>query len=641
PATNSSDPPISVAPDKALSNMAFTGGYGWVSEASEGLLYKVDRAGLRGTITVRPGVGTPSATADAVWVSNNRDGTLTRIDAITSETRTIDTGHATLSIAASDDQLMVAVGPTADDIIGQLEGSVLTLATEGFPWSEPSPDPPTNWSFQVRQVEFLTCLGLLQYPDKPGPDGWTLEPEAAAAMPTVSADGRTYQFTVSPGFAFSPPSNEPVTAETFRSSIERALSPTLIEWAPGPQFLDDIVGAQAYREGTASSIEGLSADGDRLTIRLVAPSPDFLDRLSLPFYCPVPSGTPAVRLGLDASPPVAGAGPYYLAEHLRLRLVVLKKNPNYQGDRPQPFDAIAVHLRSSVSDLLANVKSGRIDGAMLEPWEPQVGAGGQLDVAWGPDSDAARAGDQRWFGATRVATSYLALNPNRKAFKDPSVRRAVALALDRPALARMWPLQPGSDLLPPSIKGVTPADVARPDLEVARSLMAGRTFTVTAAAPPEGECGQCDAFASELVSQLQAIGITVRLHRSDDPWGDATKPGAEIDIFEAGVDAEYPDAGTLLSDLADRSWIGPADAREIERVRNLTGQERFDGATTLARRIVDDSVLLIPYGYQVYPNYFSARIGCAFVQPAIGAVDLLSLCLRDGATASSPPPAAP
>ncbi len=95
-----------------------------------------------------PGIGTPSATADAVWVANSRDGTLTRIDAVTSETRTIDTGHATLSIAAGEDELLVAVGPTADDIIGELQGSVLTLATEGFPWDDPSPDPRTTGPFR-------------------------------------------------------------------------------------------------------------------------------------------------------------------------------------------------------------------------------------------------------------------------------------------------------------------------------------------------------------------------------------------------------------------------------------------------------------------------------------------------------------
>ena len=164
------------------------------------------------------------------------------------------------------------------------------------------------------------------------------------------------------------------------------------------------------------------------------------------------------------------------------------------------------------------------------------------------------------------------------------------------------------------------------------------------AAPTEGDCSPCDAFADELSSQLRQIGITVRLQRSDDPWGDATRPGSTIDLFEAGVDAEYPDAGTLIRYLADRSWIGPANAREIERVRTLVGLPRIDGLTAVARRIVDDSALVIPYGNSTYSNYFSERIGCAFVQPAIGAVDLLSLCIKGasgGSSASPAPPASP
>jgi hypothetical protein len=116
-------------------------------------------------------------------------------------------------------------------------------------------------------------------------------------------------------------------------------------------------------------------------------------------------------------------------------------------------------------------------------------------------------------------------------------------------------------------------------------------------------------------------------------------PVSTIDLFEAGVDAEFPDAGTLIRDLADRSWIGPANAREIDRVRTLVGLPRIDGLTALAGRVVDDSALVIPYGNSTFPNYFSERIGCAFVQPAIGAVDLLSLCIKGASGGSSASPA--
>ena len=63
-----------------------------------------------------------------------------------------------------------------------------------------------------------------------GVAGQQLRPEIAAAMPTVSADGRTYTFRIRPGFRFSPPSGQAVTAQTFRYSLERALSP---KYGPG------------------------------------------------------------------------------------------------------------------------------------------------------------------------------------------------------------------------------------------------------------------------------------------------------------------------------------------------------------------------------------------------------------------------
>jgi ABC-type transport system substrate-binding protein len=52
-------------------------------------------------------------------------------------------------------------------------------------------------------------------------------------MPALSGDRRTYTFTVRKGFRFAPPSNAAVDAQTFRYSIERALSPQLGPLAPG------------------------------------------------------------------------------------------------------------------------------------------------------------------------------------------------------------------------------------------------------------------------------------------------------------------------------------------------------------------------------------------------------------------------
>jgi ABC-type transport system substrate-binding protein len=76
----------------------------------------------------------------------------------------------------------------------------------------------------------------------------------AEALPARSADGTTYTFTIRPGFRFSPPSNQPVTAQTFKDTIERTLNPKMNS-GYGPEF-SDIVGEAAYTAGKAPHICG-------------------------------------------------------------------------------------------------------------------------------------------------------------------------------------------------------------------------------------------------------------------------------------------------------------------------------------------------------------------------------------------------
>src|SRR5262249_27018273 len=146
---------------------------------------------------------------------------------------------------------------------------------------------------------------------------------------------------------FSPPSDEPVTADSFRRAIERTLSPKLGANAPGVRFADDIVGAQAYRAGKEPRITGIRVRGNALAITLTRPAPDLPARLALPYFCAVPVSTPVVVNGVPI--PIPSAGPYYVAAYLPGQAAVLKRNPNYRGPRPHYFDAIVYRFGVSPS----------------------------------------------------------------------------------------------------------------------------------------------------------------------------------------------------------------------------------------------------------------------------------------------------
>ena len=230
--------------DMFLPTIAFGGGFTWVAEDTTGTVWKVDPTGrIAGTYQVGIGARPLAAIGDTMWAGVQDSGTLVGIDMVTGATRPIQLGHLIGAVITTNDALVVTLEKTPEEVIAGVKGDVLTIATPYAPFFGPNPDPATNGTFEFRQAEFFTCAGLLRYPEKPVPDGWVLQPEVAAAMPSVSPDGRTYTFTIRDGFVFSPPSNEPVTAETFRATLERALSGNLSDSGRGIVFLSDIVGA--------------------------------------------------------------------------------------------------------------------------------------------------------------------------------------------------------------------------------------------------------------------------------------------------------------------------------------------------------------------------------------------------------------
>ena len=277
-------------------------------------------------------------------------------------------------------------------------------------------------------LEYATCAKLLNYPDKPLPAGNHLVPEVAAALPARSADGKTYTFTIRHGFRFSPPSNQPVTAQTFRYTIERTLNPKMKSPAAKFPFMTDIVGEQAYEAGKAKHISGISVHGNKLTIRLTDDSGALPGQLASPFFCAVPSDTPIDPNGV---PTVASAGPYYVSSYTPGQGVVLKRNPNYTGNRPHHLNEIDFTPNVPQKQAVAEIKAGQIDYS-LDGAPPDQDR--QLQARYGADSPAGRAGRQQYFIYPGWWHGYLALNTSRPLFADPRLRQAVNYAIDRQAL---------------------------------------------------------------------------------------------------------------------------------------------------------------------------------------------------------------
>jgi YVTN family beta-propeller protein len=621
--------PVGNGPDA----MAVGEGAVWVADRRDGAVVRIDPATNSVTTTIPVGRG-PTGIAvglGSVWVANSRDGTVSRIDPIRKRVaQTIRVGGSPQAIAVGNGRVWVSV-QTALFAPGTQAG-VLRVASIGID----SLDPAIGYTFDAWSIEYVTCAQLLNYPDRPAPEGSRLVPEVAAAMPTRSADGRSYTFRIRPGFRFSPPSNAPVTAQTFKFSIERALSPKIPD-GQGRSFAADIVGAQAYEAGKAKHISGISVRGNTLTVRLTDASPDILARLTLPLFCPVPPGTPVAATGVNT---VSSAGPYYVASYRPEQGAVLKRNPNYHGSRPHAFDEIDYESSIGAAQSVREIEAGTTDFAVVS--DLPDGQLASLAARYGSDSPAARAGRQRFFVNPLFGFLYLALNTSRPLFANADLRQAVNYALDRRAIAQGcgFSCQPTDQFLLPGIPGFRDMHVypLTPDLARAKRLArghGGRAILYAGVEPGAREEAQL------IKAELAPLGITVQIKAfgSFAVGHIAGRRGEPFDMALTAWIVAYADPSNILNYLFDGRSIratansnlsyfdDPTYNRKLAVAARLAGPRRYAAYQMLEADLLRNAAPAAPLYNFAESEFFSARIGCQVYQP-VYQIDLAALCLK-------------
>jgi peptide/nickel transport system substrate-binding protein len=602
----------------------------WVAAFDDDAVVRIDPRTREVTKTIPVGAapGGIAVGAGSVWVANSRDGTVTRIDPVTSTVaKTIQVGGSPRRIVVAAERVWVTVQPEA---VGETESAVqdgTARLVEGRDPNEiegggvyPANDP---------QLAYATCAKLLDYPDTPAPEGSRLVPEVAASLPTVSSDGTTYTFTIRKGFRFSPPSNEPVTARTVKYSLEWALDPR--RQTDARPYYEDIVGAKAYMAGNAAHIAGVLARGNTLTIRLVAPAPDFPSRVAIPYTCAVPVGTPLDPKGLV---PIPMAGPYYVSSYTPGQQLVLERNPNYGGSRPQRLARIEVNFGVSERERVAEVEAGSADYA-LGAVTVQPAAIARLAASYGSRSPAAKDGGQRFFQHPQLRLRFFFLNTHRLPFQNVRVRRAVNYAIDRRALARI-PVQEGAlvptdQYLPPGIPGFRDAHVYpfTPDLVEARPLAGGAKRSAVLYTCNEAPC---DRIANIVKRNLRAIGIYVVVKRLTWPalWNSYFDDNPGFDLALASWGSFYPDPVESLG-----PFVGPRAVGDPGRERGplaTAARLPFGSSRDVAYAKIDADLSRIvapwvPYANSLSADFFSERMGCQVYNPVYG-IDLAALCIK-------------
>lgn len=331
-------------------------------------------------------------------------------------------------------------------------------------------------------------------------EGTGLIPGVAEALPTVSADGRTYTFKLRSGVDFYRPDGtvlREMTADDVVASLNRILTPNLKPTPSpvGPAFFGIIAGAQEVFDGTAETASGLRAiDPLTVEVELTAPDKRLLNILAMGFGSIVPAEAGLDATAFGAAP--IGTGPYHLVSYVQGDKAVFARNEAYWG--PAPLNAGAeLHLGIDGVTQLQRVIAGELDlmGDQIPP--------GSYNATIN-DPNLAEQIHRR----TDVAVNYVSLDTSApdSPLSNVLVRQAINHAIDKDNQVRLNNGRggPAHCILPPGMPGYDPTCQPYPyDVAKAQALMT--------------QAGHADGFATQLFtysgeqSEAQAEAIQADL----------------------------------------------------------------------------------------------------------------------------------
>ncbi len=201
-----------------------------------------------------------------------------------------------------------------------------------------------------------------------------------------------------------------------------------------------------------------------------------------------------------------GTGPYILKKLEFSKQIVLEANPSYFEHKAK-IERIVFHVISDPMTRFLMLKSGEIDIDSLEPMQYERQLGGDFHKSFGVIETASHS------------YTYLGFNLRLNKFKDPRVREALSLAIDRQELIDILFLNHGKVCTGPFLPGSKGFNdrlkAPKQNIIKARALLASAGYD--SAHPFEFEIATSNSnairpYAAEIMQrQLGRIGVKVTL----------------------------------------------------------------------------------------------------------------------------------
>lgn len=385
----------------------------------------------------------------------------------------------------------------------------------------------------------------------------TPQPSLATSW-TVADDQRTWTFSLDPTATFH--DGTPVTsADVIRAwqSIADGTGPRT-SWVAAS--LGSVVGyAETHRDGVA--LAGLEApDEHTLVVHLSRPEAELLELVAHPSMAPIPPA--ALEEGGSWRDNPVGNGPFRMAEAWAHNQFVRLS----RADDDALLDEVLFRIYAD-------------DPGQVQQYQDFTS--GQLHMAEVPSGQHRRTveqfgrGDRGLIGpgvldGPRAAVYLYGFDTSRPPFDDPAVRRAVALLIDRAAIADevfLGTRAAATSLVPPGIPGAQPGacDVCHYDPDRGGTALQALLPPIEEREPIVLLHNSGDAHAlvaRRIAAALTAVGMQVEVREADlVAFVTAVREG-EANLFRAGLTVDH---------LAGSAILRPLFHSEAAGVTNLSG----------------------------------------------------------------------
>ena len=435
--------------------------------------------------------------------------------------------------------------PSAES--GELsDGSSVTV---GIAQDLDSLDPHRALSAGTSEVLFNIFEGLM----KASPDGGVIP--AVASDYTMSADGKTYTFTLREGVTFH--NGNPVTLDDVLYSLERCAG-SESDGAP-------LIAA-------FSNVETISADADgRVMVSPTDPSLEFLNAMTAAII-PKDSGS------TQATAPV-GTGPFSFVSYMPQNSMEMVRYEGYWG-KAAHLEKVTFKIITDANTLVLGLNGGTLDMVIHLPntSAPEIQKGFTV------------------LTDTMKLVQALYLNNDVKPFDDARVRQAMYYAINVPEIIEFVcdgaGVPTGTSMYPAFTKYFVPelADKYQQDLEKAKQLLADagypNGFTMTITVP--GNYEQHVDTGLVLSQQLAAVGITAQVQEvAWETWVNDVYKGRQYEGTVSGIAASNMTAREMLERYTtthSKNFINFSDAEFDDVVARAMTTMDMDEQVALYKR---------------------------------------------------------